>query len=248
MTENPYQVPNAQLSMSKSTEVSGGGKDIDVGAVLSAAWDKVDGSKMAFFLGGLIYFFIVIALSVGTSLISAMLTAALDDIGLSMVIEMSFSLLTQIVAAPLTGGLVMMGIRRAAGQNIEPGMIMSQFDKVLPLVAVNFLYGAAVLVGFFLFILPGIYLAVAFYMAPSLVVERNMGPIEALNLSFQECRKQWLNLFLLGIVVILLLLAGYLTMGIGLIWLAPLAMISSGLAYQHLFGLQPATLQASSKI
>ncbi|HEY9792306.1 MAG TPA: hypothetical protein V6D22_18025 [Candidatus Obscuribacterales bacterium] len=72
-------------------------------------------------------------------------------------------------------------LKLAAGEHPP----FSELTKATPwfwnFLIVNFLIGAATFVGSLFFVLPGIFIAVRTCMAPYLVVDRNMGPVEAIK-------------------------------------------------------------------
>jgi hypothetical protein len=71
-------------------------------------------------------------------------------------------------------------LEMAAGGNPR----FSELTKAMPwfwnFLIVNFLIGVATFVGSMLFVIPGLFVAVRTCLAPYLVVDRNMGPIEAI--------------------------------------------------------------------
>jgi len=67
---------------------------------------------------------------------------------------------------------------------------LGEFFRVKPMVIVNFIVGTAivgvaVMVGLILFVVPGIILAYMMLLTPYLIIDREMGPIEAIK---ESCR------------------------------------------------------------
>ena len=94
-----------------------------------------------------------------------------------------------------------------------------------------------VVMGIILFVLPGIYLAVAFSLALPLLVEKEMGIWQALETSRKAMTHCWFRCW--GLMVVATLVAtigGAFTFGIGLIWFMPLAALSFGVLYRNVFG------------
>ena len=69
-------------------------------------------------------------------------------------------------------------------------------------------------VGLVLFVIPGIYLLVAYSFAFTLIVDRGMGPWQALETSRRVVNKNWWGVFGLTIVMLLLIGGGMLAGGI----------------------------------
>jgi len=92
-----------------------------------------------------------------------------------------------------------------------------------------------ILVGFLVFIIPGIYLAVSYAFASMLIVDKKMGFWEALETSRRVVTKQWLRVLCLGILATLVSLLGLIGLGIGIIFTVPIATAAVVYAYDQLF-------------
>jgi uncharacterized membrane protein len=90
------------------------------------------------------------------------------------------------------------------------------------------LMGLLIVGGFFLLVLPGIYLAVAYSFAPYLIVEKNMGVWEALETSRKAITTCWWRYFGLLLIAVLLCIVGTIPLFIGLIWVLPILAIAIG--------------------
>jgi hypothetical protein len=100
--------------------------------------------------------------------------------------------------------------------------IQAGLDAFAPLLAVLVLVFLGVLCGILLLVLPGIYLAVRWFVAPqTVVVEGKHGP-EALQRSAELVRGHWWRV--LGVVIVLNVVAGVM----GLVIQAPFAAIANG--------------------
>ncbi|NDM57784.1 hypothetical protein, partial [Klebsiella pneumoniae] len=78
-------------------------------------------------------------------------------------------------------GLTMIGIRRAADQPATFNEMFNYFGMLVPLLLTGLLMMLMVYVGFFLLIIPGLYLSVAYMLALPLVAERGLTPWQALE-------------------------------------------------------------------
>lgn len=101
-----------------------------------------------------------------------------------------------------------------------------------------------ILIGFVLLIVPGIYLSIAYAMALPLMAEKEMGIWESLETSRKAITKKWFPFFGFFIVMMLIMLAGALALGIGLIWAMPLTVIAYGIVYRNMFGVEEKTLNS----
>ena len=98
------------------------------------------------------------------------------------------------------------------------------------------LMAALIVAGFFLLVLPGIYLSIAYSFAPYLIVEKNMGVWEALETSRKAITEYWWRYFGLMLVALLLVVVGSIPLLLGLIWVIPIVAIATGEVFQKTFG------------
>lgn len=95
-------------------------------------------------------------------------------------------------------------------------------------------YGLVVCVGFILFIIPGIFLAVKYSMYRYLVIDKGLGPVEALTKSGEITYGAKWKLLGYGIIVGLINIGGALLFGVGLFVTIPITMIATAYVYRTL--------------
>lgn len=83
--------------------------------------------------------------------------------------------------------------------------------------------------------IPLLYVSVAWTFAPILVIDRGVGPVEALALSRRAANRRWFRLFFLHLAFFPLALAGLLCFGVGVFVVAALALASFTAAYEQAF-------------
>lgn len=98
----------------------------------------------------------------------------------------------------------------------------------------TFLYAIAVLIGLFLLIAPGVYLAVRLLFYPYFIIENGDNSFTALHKSFEITRELTLELFLFGITVLFLNILGAFLFGIGVIVTYPLTTMATAVVYRSL--------------
>jgi uncharacterized membrane protein len=91
-----------------------------------------------------------------------------------------------------------------------------------------------VIVGFILLILPGIIFAIRLQYTPYLIVDKNLGPIEALKKSWSVTRGSTWNLFFFGILLALVNILGLVCLIIGLFVTVPTTMLANTSVYRKL--------------
>ena len=137
-------------------------------------------------------------------------------------------IIVNVLVYPLGIGLGLLGIRRAAGKDTPLSTLWEPYSQFIPLIVMLVLMGLLIVGGFFLLVLPGIYLAVAYSFAPYLIVEKNMGVWEALETSRKAITTCWWRYFGLLLIAVLLCIVGTIPLFIGLIWVLPILAIAIG--------------------
>ena len=117
--------------------------------------------------------------------------------------------------------------------------MFNYFGMLVPLLLTGLLMMLMVYVGFFLLIIPGLYLSVAYMLALPLVAERSLTPWQALETSRKAISRHWFKVFGLLLVLSLLMLVSMIPLFIGLIWTGPLFVVSMGILYRTIFGVRP---------
>lgn len=92
----------------------------------------------------------------------------------------------------------------------------------------------AVVVGFVLLIIPGIFFAIIFSFAGYLAVDKKMSPIAAMKESMRMTKGNRWKILLLGIAIFILSFIGALPLLLGLLVVVPVAMIANLHAYRVL--------------
>jgi len=89
--------------------------------------------------------------------------------------------------------------------------------------------------GFLFCILPGIYLAVSWYFALPLVIDRNLGFWDAMELSRKVVSKHWFLVFGFLLVVGLISVCGVIACCIGILVSMPIGLVALMYAYEDIF-------------
>lgn len=223
---NPYQTPSSNLEDSQPINPQLN-PEWDIGDVFKEAWQLTHGAKATLFGAMLINF----GVSQGFARIVEKM--GIDSIFMIVLAQLLIGFITY----PLSAGLTMLGIKRAAGMPIKLNMLFDYYPKILTIFLLYALMILLISLGMLLLIIPGIYLAIAYSMAMPLMLEKNMGIWEALETSRKMIHKYWFNIFGLYLVLGFIFLLSLIPLGIGLIWAAPFCMIVLGIVYRSMFGI-----------
>lgn len=141
-------------------------------------------------------------------------------------------------SSPRMGSLVLLGLLTLIGSlcvGIPAGLV-----AVILVAGGN--GGLGLATGLLLAVLAIVLVAVlsaALLFATPLVGFNGLSPIEAVKLSFAATLKNWLPLLVWGVLAILLVLAGAIPLGLGLLVVMPMLCASYWLMYRTIFGDAP---------
>jgi hypothetical protein len=175
----------------------------DLGQILSSCWELY---RRHFTVFAAIALAVVLPMDlISLGLIEGKLTSGfeVDQIGGG---GPAYTLVQTLITTPLiTAGHVYAVLQISRGEQPRAGDSLSRAGGALPLlIGTVILYSLGVLLGVIALILPGIYLAVRWYVATQSVVAEDRGPVEALQRSGELTRGQWWRVLGISLVVGLL--------------------------------------------
>lgn len=141
-----------------------------------------------------------------------------------------------LVTAFLSAGCYHTAMKQLRGEAISVGDIFGGGRYFLRMLVATFIIGIATSVGAMLCILPGFLVMGMFFFTFPLIIERGLGPIEAMSTSFSVTRTNLVMFTLFAFVVHLLAGAGSMACGIGALVTYPLLFTVTAVAYRDCFG------------
>ncbi len=219
-------------------------------SILKEAWQNTLSSRMSINLGLLVIF--IFATIISLLVIDALggYEVILEDPQASMIFNVIVTLLTW----PFLAGIEMMGVLHSVGMKTQPKLVFSFLKRGSWVALCALISSLFVGVGLQLFVIPGIFLAVALSLVIPLVVEKKFSPIKAIIVSLQALRFQWFKIFSLYLILISLLIVslfpliflaqtsfsviGGIIFFFSLSYLAPFYYNIKGILYREIFGLQ----------
>ena len=150
---------------------------------------------------------------------------------------------TFLAAAILYMGMIRMALKVTAGQEPEVADLFKA-DHFGSYLGAGILVGLMVGIGLVLCIVPGILAIILFGFFGFLVLDRGVGAIDSISGSFELTKANLGPLFVLGLAVVGLNLAGALVCGFGLLVTYPITIVALGYAYRSLSGEPIAPVQA----
>jgi uncharacterized membrane protein len=147
-----------------------------------------------------------------------------------------YHILGMFFGAFLAIGWIRIGLGALRNESTKLDQFQQPFGKAFKYLVASFLYDFVVFVGFCAFIVPGIYFVLRYQFALSLIVDKDVGILDAFAMSSQMTRKSKLDLFGLGIMSMFVNMIGFLFLLIGLIVTIPVTRLATLSAYQQLMG------------
>lgn len=224
--------------------------NIDVKGILKEAWTTTSKSRIAINVG------LLFTLSIGVvvTLIVSHYLGGIEAVFQDQQSSALLNILVTLVVYPFLVGVEMMGVFHAVGLKTNAKLVFAFLKRGSWVAICALLTSTMVTMGITLFVIPGVYLAVALSLVLPLVVEKRFSPLKAITLSLQATRYQWFNLFAIYLVLIFLLIAaslpflllddtslyllGRLLTMLALTYLAPLFYNVKGILYREIFGMQ----------
>lgn len=231
------------------------GKSFSYSKVLGFGWCAMK-SNFCFFIGvGVVSFLTPLLLEIAAALLLSLFTKVLTPFWIDLVVGVVCILLIILII-----GFIRITLRFCDGQKPRFSTLFSGWDcfwrffaagflynlilNVIPLVCIlpfAFLYGAGAMHhrSFVVLILAAIEIlviivAIKFGLCFYFVVDKGLGPINALKASSRATEGAKWSLFVFGILCVLINLAGALCFLIGLFATVPTVMVAMALAYRHL--------------
>lgn len=143
-------------------------------------------------------------------------------------------LVGMVVNMVVSMGLAKISITLARGGKPTWEDLYNQYPKIINYFVASLLFGLMVIVGLILLVVPGIYLALKFHLFSYLIVDKNLGAIDALKKSAEITKGSMWNLFLFWIVSIVVVIVGLILFLVGLLVAVPVVLVAGGVVYNKL--------------
>jgi hypothetical protein len=146
-----------------------------------------------------------------------------------------FGLLSAIANVFFSIAFIRISLRIHDGEKPEPADLWADYRLFWKYLGGSILYFLIVLGGLILLIVPGIVWALKYSQYGFLIVDRKMGPVEAIKASGRITDDAKWDLFLLNLLFFGVILLGAIALGVGLLVAVPIVMIARALVYRQLF-------------
>lgn len=234
---NPYAAPQSAWQEPASStggtleEITHGSEPIDVGACVKRGFELTKRNFGTILLVGLTYFVVTIVASMIMGMIAGT-GASGSSQDAHAAIAIVTQILLQVLSIYLSLGLVRIGLNLVSGKQVSVAQLFGEGRKLLPAIGASILFGIMIFVGFLLLIVPGVYLMLRYGQFMNAMVDRDLGVMDSLTYSSSITTNNRLNLFLLALLSIAIVIAGFLALLVGLIFAYPVVWMSWMVAYR----------------
>ena len=189
-----------------------GVEKVNINHWISTGWDLVFSAPAEFILITLIY---VIVIGVASS------TAVAEFL----------------VWGPLNVGFYYVILEKLRGRPVKIGDVAKGFNFFVAAVLSNILISFFAAIGYTLCIIPGIIISALYLFTPLFILEKNMDFWTAMEASRKIASKYVFELSVFVFLQFLILLAGLILCGIGILIAIPIIMAATAVAYDELVGI-----------
>lgn len=199
-------------------------KKLLVGEAVSFGWQMFKRNYQFLLLFGLCY--------IGVLIVESIARKMNEGAAGSWVIALATFVLDLIIGI----GLVQVSLKVSRGQEAKLQELFGETKYLLNYFLASLLYVVVVLFGTLLLIVPGIIWAIKYGNFKYLVIDKNLGPVQAIKESGRITYGYKKKLFLLGLVLFCIVLGGALLLGVGLFIAFPVTTLASTYAYRLMIG------------
>lgn len=162
------------------------------------------------------------------------LTAATFLAAIAMAIIGSIPFAGLLLWGPLLAGLYILIIKIDAGEPFTFSNYFDGFRWFVPLLVASILTSLLVFCGYLLFILPGIYLTIAYAFTTLNIVDRDLDFWPAMETSRKEITAHFLDYLLLAIVMFVIILIAAIPFGLGVFFALPVCLAAQYYFYKDM--------------
>jgi uncharacterized membrane protein len=246
---NPYAAPQsawqepAPPGDAVIREIPPGSEPLDVGACVKRGFELTKRNFGTILLVGITYLVVSLAAGFIFGMIDSALGFGTSRSGMqSDGVMRSFqyqqtggpvaAILGNVFSIFLSLGLMRIGLNFSSGKQVSLGQLFGEGRKLFTAIVASILFGLMIIVGLLLLIVPGIYLMLRYGQYMGAIVDKNMGILDSLSYSSSITTNNRLNLFLLVLLSIAIVIAGFLALVVGLIFAYPVVWMSWMVAFR----------------
>ena len=181
-------------------------------------------------LHNFLFFLLVLGIVYGVSY----LPRIVDLLGVPTSLSIFFGVISWILGIILSLGVIFISLKFAKGEKPIIQDILSKKHLFFKYLISTILVSIITMVGFLLFVIPGIILAVRLAFFAYFIVDKEAGPIDAIKKSWNLTRGSFWNISLFGLLLAGFNILGALALLVGLIFTIPTTWVAWAVFYEKL--------------
>ena len=197
-------------------------KTFSIQEALSAAWAAFK-SRFGFFVGLVLLFWAL---------------TAIPQLGIQKIennwLAVPLAVIILLFEYFLSAGMTRIFLTVADGGHAKIGDLFSGGPVFVPYVLGSILFSLIAVAGFFLLVIPGFIVTIMFMFFGFFIIDKGMGPVEALKASAALTKGVRWQLFGFALVLVLLNMAGALLLFVGLLVTLPVSWLALATVYRKL--------------
>lgn len=205
---------------------------------LSDAWKLTTSRFAEYFVMGIVIVLAEVFVQSGYSLFTLGFTfeglQGYDWFTPGWFLDYGFSFIGYGVAGILLGGLNRYAIKHARGEEVSLADFTAGMQPLVSLFFGGLLVGAITEIGMLFCCLPGLVFGGIFMLVVPLIVDRNLGPIEAISESWRMLAQHWFRVAVFYLVMGIIAGLGVLACGIGVFFTFSLLYVAFAVIYVRL--------------
>jgi uncharacterized membrane protein len=143
-------------------------------------------------------------------------------------------ILSYLISIFLSAGMMRIYLDATDGKMPDLKDLFSQGSLFLKALFASVIMWIAIIVGLILLIIPGVYIATRLFFVMAFVIDKGLGPIEAIRASWALTEGQLLHLVKLWLTFVGILILGALALIVGLLVAVPVATLMLTIVYRKL--------------
>ena len=145
----------------------------------------------------------------------------------------------------MTSGYLKMMLSYESGKKLPFGDLFTQVKYFWRVLGATLLLGLIVVIGFFLLIVPGIYLALRFQFTLLLILDKDLGILEAMKQSSMLTNGKKMPLLGFDLTLLGVIILGAIVFGVGIFVAMPVVWLATVFVY-HKLSVSPLTISTST--
>jgi uncharacterized membrane protein len=146
-----------------------------------------------------------------------------------------FGIGSMVKSVPLFAGFIIIALMLSRNQQSAFVRYFWGFRHLVPLLLFTIVSTAFIFIGLVLFVIPGLYLTVAYLFAPYLIVDKNIDFWPAMELSRKKVNRHWFGIAAFCVVLLFINALACIPLFIGLFITIPVSLYALAAAYEDIF-------------